>query len=73
MKKITYTKKMLAFVMSVITILGLVPMTVFADGTYYFPSMSQSGKNNSMLRYYLTDENAGELLLVKKADMCNSI
>ncbi len=58
MKKITYTKRMLALALSVITILGLVPMTAFADGTYTFPSLSQSGDNNSMLRYYHTDENA---------------
>lgn len=61
MKKITYTKRMMALALSVIMILVLVPMTAFADGTYTFPSLSQSGNNNSMLRYYLTDENAGDI------------
>ncbi len=67
MKKITYTKRMIALALGVIMILGLVPMTAFANGTYNFPSMSQSGNNNSMLRYYLTDENAGGITISEKS------
>ena len=47
MKKRTYTKRMMAIILNVIIILSLVPMTAFADGTYTYPSLSQSGNNTS--------------------------
>lgn len=61
MNQKSFVKRILAVALSLIMVLGLMPMTVFADGTYTFPSYSQSGDNNSVLRYYLTDENAGSI------------
>ncbi len=61
MKNKSFTKRVMAVVLSLIMVLGLMPMAAFADGTYTFPSNSQSGDNNSFLRYYLTDENAGSI------------
>lgn len=61
MKIKSYTKRITTLALSLIVIVGLMPTTVFADGTYTFPSLSQSGNNNSILRYYLTDENAGSI------------
>lgn len=45
--------------------LGLLPSTVFADGTYTFKALTQSGNNYSTLRYYITDENAGVITVAK--------
>ncbi len=56
-----YIKRITILALSLIVIAGIIPMTVFADGTYTFPSHSQSGDNNSILRYSLTDENAGDI------------
>ena len=67
MKMKAFTKRILTVALSLIMVLGLLPMTAFADGTYTFPSNSQSGNNNSTLRYYLTDENAGDINITQES------
>lgn len=61
MKNKTFIKRLSAVVLSIAMLLGVMQLNAFADGTVTFPSNSQSGDNNSTLRYYLTDENAGSL------------
>ncbi len=70
MNQKSIVKRILAVALSIIMVLGLMPVTAFADGTYTFPSYSQSGDNNSVLRYYLTDENAGDVAITElRADV----
>ncbi len=70
MNQKSFVKRILAVALSIIMVLGLMPVTAFADGTYTFPSYSQSGDNNSVLRYYLTDENAGDVAITElRADV----
>ncbi len=68
MKIKCYIKKITALALSLIVIAGLIPITAFADGTYTFPSHSQSGDNNSILRYSLTDENAGTITVTQSGN-----
>lgn len=68
MNKKSFTKRIMAFALSLIMVVGLMPLTAYADGEYTFPSQSQSGNNNSKLWYYLTDENAGEITITMQHD-----
>ncbi len=65
MKRFNISKRITALAFSLIMVLGLMPMTAYADGTYTFPSNSQSGNNNSTLRYFLTDENAASITITQ--------
>ncbi len=61
--KFNTLNRVLILVLLLAMISGIMSVTAFADGTYTFPSLSQSGDNNSTLRSYLTDENAGDMLI----------
>lgn len=65
MKKNFFAKRVWAIALCLIMMLGLLPSTVFADGTYTFKALTQSGNNYSTLRYYITDENAGVITVAK--------
>ncbi len=65
MNKKSFVKRILAAALSVIMVLGLMPMTVFADGTYTFKPATQSGNNTSTIQYSMTDENAGDFTLTQ--------
>ena len=67
MNKKSFVKRILAVALSLIMVLGLMPMTVFADGTYTFTPTTQSGNNTSTIQYSMTDENAGDFTLTQNS------
>ena len=64
MNKRAFTKRILTVALSIIMVVGLVPMTVFA-ADYTFTPTTQSGNNTSAIQYSMTDENAGDFTLTQ--------